>query len=69
MAIAQYIIFHKDSKQLILTTKAVGLLCQQAQSKIDNISDLEPHSEVGLIATISQSIQLETATLPNTCCC
>ncbi|MEH1990787.1 hypothetical protein [Nostoc sp.] len=44
--------FSSEAKQLTLTKKMVLLLCQQAESRVEQLKSLEPHSEEGLIATI-----------------
>ncbi len=48
----EYITFSSNAKQLNLGKKTVLLLCQQAESRVEMLESLEPHSEKGLIATI-----------------
>ncbi len=48
----EYIIFHSEAKQLTLRKKMVLLLCKQAESRVEQLTSLEPDSEEGLIATI-----------------
>ncbi|MHC5861752.1 hypothetical protein [Nostoc sp.] len=51
-SLEEYIIFSSGAKQLTLTKKMVLLLCQQAESRVEQLKSLKPHSEEGLIATI-----------------
>ncbi|MBD2532481.1 hypothetical protein H6G97_24010 [Nostoc flagelliforme FACHB-838] len=51
-SLEEYIMFSSDAKQLTLTKKMVLLLCQQAESRVEQLKNLEPHSEEGVIATI-----------------
>ncbi|MBN3891010.1 MAG: hypothetical protein HWQ43_18265 [Nostoc sp. JL31] len=51
-SLEEYIMFSSEAKQLTLTKKMVLLLCQQAESRVEQLKSLEPHSEQGLIATI-----------------
>ncbi|MEA5627423.1 hypothetical protein [Nostoc sp. UHCC 0251] len=51
-SIEEYIMFSSEAKQLTLTKKMVLLLCQQAESRVEQLRSLEPHSEEGLVATI-----------------
>ncbi|MHC5745163.1 MAG: hypothetical protein ACYTXT_25345 [Nostoc sp.] len=51
-SLEEYIMFSSEAKQLTLTKKMVLLLCQQAESRVEQLKSLEPHSEEGLIATI-----------------
>jgi hypothetical protein len=51
-SLEEYIMFSSEAKQLILTKKMVLLLCQQAESRVEQLKSLEPHSEEGFIATI-----------------
>ncbi|MEH1801570.1 MAG: hypothetical protein V7L13_20815 [Nostoc sp.] len=51
-SLEEYIMFSSGTKQLTLTKKMVSLLCQQAESRVEQLKSLKPHSEEGLIATI-----------------
>ncbi|MEH1805329.1 hypothetical protein [Nostoc sp.] len=51
-SLEEYIMFSSEAKQLTLTKKMVLLLCQQAETRVEQLKSLEPHSEEGLIATI-----------------
>ena len=51
-SLEEYIMFSSSAKELTLTKKMVLLLCQQAESRVEQLKSLEPHSEEGLIATI-----------------
>lgn len=56
----EYIIFSSEAKQLTLTKKTVLLLCQQAQSRVEQLKSLKPDSNEGLIATIQyKEIQVQ----------
>jgi len=48
----EYILLRAEAKQLTLKKKMVLLLCQQAESRVEQLTSLEPDSEEGLIATI-----------------
>jgi hypothetical protein len=48
----EYITFSSEAKQLTLKKKTVLLLCQQAQSKVEQLKSLQPDSDEGLIAII-----------------
>ncbi len=48
----EYIMFSSQAKQLTLKKKTVLLLCQQAQSKVEQLKSLQPDSDEGLIAII-----------------
>lgn len=48
----QYIKFSPQAKQLILKEKTVLLLCQQAESRVEQLKSLQTHPEEGLTATI-----------------
>lgn len=48
----EYIMLKAEVKQLTLKKKMVLLLCQQAESRVEQLTSLEPDSEEGLIATI-----------------
>lgn len=48
----EYITFSSEAKQLTLKKKAVLLLCQQAQSKVEQLKSLQPDLDEGLIAII-----------------
>ncbi|MBD1213729.1 MAG: hypothetical protein ACK6A9_20885 [Dolichospermum sp.] len=59
-SLEEYIMFIPEAKQLILNKKMVLLLCQQAESRVEQLKSLEPHSEEGLIATIEyKKIQIQ----------
>ncbi|MEH1867779.1 MAG: hypothetical protein V7K69_22630 [Nostoc sp.] len=51
-SLEEYIMFSSEAKQLTLTKKMVLILCQQAESRVEQLKSLKPHSEEGLIATI-----------------
>ncbi|MEH1872211.1 hypothetical protein [Nostoc sp.] len=51
-SLEEYIMFSSGAKQLTLTKKMVLVLCQQAESRVEQLKSLEPHSEEGLVATI-----------------
>lgn len=51
-SLEEYIMFSSEAKQLTLKKKMVLLLCQQAESRVEQLKSLEPDSEEGLIATI-----------------
>jgi hypothetical protein len=48
----QHLILNQESKQLILKEKTVLLLCKQAESRIKNITSLQPDETEGMIAVI-----------------
>ncbi|KST61998.1 hypothetical protein [Mastigocoleus testarum] len=48
----EYIKFSLEAKQLILREKTVLLLCQQAESRVEQLKSLQTHPEEGLTATI-----------------
>ncbi|WP_193197661.1 hypothetical protein [Nostoc sp. MG11] len=52
ISLEEYIMFSSEAKQLTLTKKMVLLLCQQAESRVEQLKSLVTHSEEGLIATI-----------------
>ncbi len=65
--LSEYIIFVRESKQLVLTQKTVLLLCQQAINRVEQIKSLEPDSEEGLIATIeANQVKAELHFTPET---
>jgi hypothetical protein len=49
-----YISLDSQGQRIILTPKAVTLLCQQAVQRVEVLENLEPAPEEGLIATIVQ---------------
>jgi len=49
-----YINLDSQGQKIILTPKAVTLLCQQAVQRVEVLENLEPAPEEGLIATIAQ---------------
>jgi hypothetical protein len=51
-SLEEYIMFSSEAKQLILKKKVILLLCQQAESRVEQLKILEPDFEEGLIATI-----------------
>lgn len=56
----EYIIFSSGAKQLTLKKKTVLLLCQQAESRFEQLKSLQPDSKEGLIATIEyKEIQVQ----------
>lgn len=50
--VEEYISFSSETKELTLKKKMVLRLCQQAESRIEQLTSLEPDSEVGFIAKI-----------------
>ncbi|MEM7579777.1 MAG: hypothetical protein ACFB02_10345 [Mastigocoleus sp.] len=50
----KYIVFNSEAKEVTLKNKAVLILCQQAQSRVEQFKSLETHPEEGLIATVEQ---------------
>ena len=48
----EYIKFSPQAKQLILREKTVLLLCQQAESRVEQLKSLQTHPQEGLTATI-----------------
>jgi len=48
----EYISFSPETKQLTLKQRTVMLLCQQAETKVDQLQKIEPDTQKGLIATI-----------------
>ncbi|MEA5569869.1 hypothetical protein [Calothrix sp. UHCC 0171] len=60
-----YISFAPQSKELILKKKTVLSLCQQAESRVEQIKSLEPDTEEGLIATVEvNKIQIKLHFMP-----
>ncbi|MDP5339465.1 MAG: hypothetical protein NWQ28_12920 [Nodularia sp. (in: cyanobacteria)] len=51
-SLEEYISFSNEAKQLTLKRKMVLRLCQQAESRIEQLTSLEPDDEEGLIAKI-----------------
>ncbi|RUT09701.1 hypothetical protein DSM106972_001960 [Dulcicalothrix desertica PCC 7102] len=47
--------FNSEAKQLILKKKSVLALCQQAESKVEQLKSLQPDSEEGFIAVIEHN--------------
>ncbi|MBD2168175.1 hypothetical protein H6G04_27710 [Calothrix membranacea FACHB-236] len=59
-SLEEYMMFSSEAKQLTLKNKMVLLLCQQAESRVEQLKSLKPDSEEGLIATIEYNkIQVE----------
>ncbi len=52
--VKDYIAVSPKSKELVLKPKAVLLLCQQAISRVEQLTSLEPDTNEGLIATIER---------------
>lgn len=52
-SVEDYIVFNPASKQVILKPKMVLFLCKKAVDKVEKLTDLEPDSKEGLIATIA----------------
>jgi hypothetical protein len=50
-----YLVFNPKTQQLTLKAKAVNLLCSLVESKIEQISSLQPSETEGLIATIEHN--------------
>jgi hypothetical protein len=50
--VEEYIIFSSQAKELTLKPKMVMRLCEQAESRIEQLTSLQPDAEEGLIATI-----------------
>lgn len=46
-SLEEYIMFSSGTKQLTLTKRMVSLLCQQAESRVEQLKSLKPHSEQG----------------------
>lgn len=53
--IEEYVVFNLKEKQLILKKKTVELLCQQAELKVDKLTNLTPDAEEGMIALIEHN--------------
>jgi len=51
-SLEEYIMFSSETKQLTLRKKMVLVLCKQAESRVEQLTSLEPDSDEGLIATI-----------------
>ncbi|BAY73423.1 hypothetical protein NIES23_62510 (plasmid) [Trichormus variabilis NIES-23] len=51
-SLEEYIIFNPEAKHLVLKSKTVLLLCQQAESRVEQLKSLKPDVDEGLIATI-----------------
>ncbi|MBD2196847.1 MULTISPECIES: hypothetical protein [Calothrix] len=64
-ALEEYIIFSAATKQLTLRKKAVLVLCQQAESRVEQLKSLKPDIDEGLIATIEYNqMQVEVHFTP-----
>ncbi len=50
--LTSYLAFEPSAKKIILKQKIVNFLCQQAETKIEQIISLKPDEEKGLIAII-----------------
>jgi hypothetical protein len=48
----QYIILTREDQQLTLKEKTVLLLCKQAETRIENLTSLQPEDTEGMIAVI-----------------
>ncbi len=53
-SVEDYLVFEPDARQVILKPKMLQFLCTKAVDKEESLAALEPHPEVGLIATIVQ---------------
>jgi hypothetical protein len=51
-SIEKYIMFSQEARHLVLKRKTVLLLCQQAESRVEQLISLKPDVDEGLIATI-----------------
>ncbi|WP_373527947.1 hypothetical protein [Nostoc sp.] len=51
-SLEEYILFSSEAKQLTLKKPIVLLLCQQAESRVEQLISLKPDTDEGLIATI-----------------
>lgn len=51
----EYIIFNSEAKQLTLKKKTVLLLCEQAQSRVEQLKSLQPDVEEGFIAIMENN--------------
>ena len=51
-SLGEYILFSSEDKQLTLKKPIVLLLCQQAESRVEQLISLKPDTDEGLIATI-----------------
>jgi hypothetical protein len=64
--IEDYISFAPQSKQVILKKKTVISLCQQVESRVEQIKSIQPDEEEGLIATIEvNKIQVKLHFIPD----
>ena len=63
--VKDYVDVIPQSKQLILKSKSVLLLCQQATARVDQLTDLEPDTNEGLVAIIEhQQIKVKVHFTP-----
>lgn len=51
-SLEEYIMFNPEARHLVLKKKTVFLLCQQAESRVEQLKSLKPDVDEGLIATI-----------------
>lgn len=51
-SLGEYILYSSEAKQLTLKKPIVLLLCQQAESRVEQLISLKPDTDEGLIATI-----------------
>lgn len=51
-SLEEYITFSPEARHLVLKRKTVLLLCQQAESRVEQLKSLKPDADEGLIATI-----------------
>lgn len=64
-SLEDYMMFSPEAKQLTLKKKVVLLLCQQAESRVEQLKSLEPDLEEGLRATIEyNNIQVKLHLTP-----
>ncbi|WP_414527034.1 hypothetical protein [Nodularia chucula] len=63
--VEEYISFSSETKELTLKKKMVLRLCQQAESRIEQLTSLEPDAEEGFIAKIlHNNIQVKLHFIP-----
>jgi hypothetical protein len=64
-SLEDYMMFSPEAKELTLKKKVVLLLCQQAESRVEQLKSLEPDLEEGLRATIEyNNIQVKLHLTP-----
>lgn len=51
----EYIMFNSEAKQLTFKKKTVLLLCEQAQSRVEQLESLQPDVEEGFIAVMEHN--------------